>query len=782
MITIGAAEVRGWLGLQEARLRRALPSRAALEEVGRLGADLLAALRREVDEARASRPRPAPLRDAKGRRLRASAHRIGAPGGFGPRQGGGNLPPHRRGSVLSPVLKAGVVCLVGALAFLGSSFAYIDFTAALPDVHAITAEPLPEDTIIYAADGSVLADLHPEGIQHYYQPLSAMGRWLPEATVATEDANFWNEPGIDPAGIARAAWVDWRHRQPVQGASTITQQLVKLRLTGNQPTFERKLKEAILALQLEHTYTKQQILEQYLNTIHYSNNAQGSLAAARIYFRRDTKDLDLAQAAMLAGIPQSPFYNDPFTHWENAKARQREVLQAMVHSGYISQEQADRAYAEDLRPPAHMFKAGPQVLAAPGFVEWVTQQLVQRFGQKTTLGGGLRVHTTLDPRLQAIAENAVVGNVNNNRDKGVTQGAMVAIDPRTGAVLAMVGSDPSGPGHEFDFAVWPPRNPGSSMKLWTYTAAIESGKYTMVTPVVDSPIAINAPGQEPNYRPQNYDGRFHGVCEVQKCLGNSLNVPAVKVEISTGIERVVDVARRVGAPPWFPDPSSPSGYRSDVPAFWYGASLTLGGYGETPLQQATGAATLAALGVYHQPYGIAYITTADGRLVFKADPARTAKQVVDPRVAFIMATMLSDDNNRAMIFGRGSALTLPNRRVAAKTGTTDDFKDAWTVGFTPSLASAFWFGDPQWRPMQRGFDAVYAAAPAWHVFMDQALNTMGANPSEWFAPPAGLTQMSWGGRTLYLLPGTAPWQAPPPLPSWASSGQVKSPSNSEEHD
>jgi membrane peptidoglycan carboxypeptidase len=667
--------------------------------------------------------------------------------------------------------------VVGAGSFLGMSSAYINFTGDLPDVHAIAANPIPEDTIIYAADGSELADIHQNGVQHYWESFSGMGTLLPEATVAIEDANFWHEPGIDMQGIARAAWIDWRHQQAVQGASTITQQLVKLRLIGSEVSVTRKIKEAILAVQLEHIYTKKQILEQYLNTVHFGNNAQGSMAASLIYFHKPTKDLDLAQASMLAGIPQSPLYNSPVANWDRAKQRQHEVLDAMVKNHYINQEQADDAYAEDLSQPNHMFLPGPKVFAAPNYVDWITNELRTRYGDNATLGGGLRVYTTLNPTLQRLAESAVTGNVNNDRSKGITQGATVSIDPRTGAVLAMVGAaDSNGPGGQYNMAIWP-RNPGSSMKLWTYTAAIESGKFTMTTPVVDSPITINMPGQQPRYQPKNYDGRYHGTCIVQACIGNSLNVPAVKVELGTGIDRVVDVARRVGAPALYT--KDYIHYSDPHDSSLFGAALTLGAYSETVLQQATGAATLADMGMYHQPFGIARIVTNEGKEIqAQWDPNKTAKQVVDPRVAFIMAQILSNDSNRAMIFGPHSALTLPNRRVAAKTGTTENFTDAWTVGFTPTLASAFWFGDPYYHSMQRGFDAIFAAAPAWHAYMDEALGAMNAPTSEWYGVPAGLNVGgSSNGQPVYLLPGTRSGQPAPALPSWASSSSSASNNN-----
>ncbi|HLH70920.1 MAG TPA: transglycosylase domain-containing protein [Candidatus Dormibacteraeota bacterium] len=738
---------------------------AAQPSLGRL----VVAIRRELEAGRAVRATPRELRDGRGRRLRASAYL------FGPEA------KSRRGSalgaaggVIPAAAKVALVALVAGATFLGSSGIYINYAAELPDARQITNDPLPEDTLIYAADGSLLADLHdPDQPHRYYQPLSQMGRWLPEATVAIEDANFWNEPGIDPIGILRAAVVDWRQQSPVQGGSTITQQLVKARLTGNQVSIQRKINEVILALQVERTYTKRQILEQYLNTIDYGNGARGALAAARIFFHKDTKDLDLAQASMLAGLPQGPSINDPFTHWAQAKRRQEQVLEAMVRVHDITQEEADEAYAEDISPPDHMFRPGPDVLGAPYFVGWVISLLEDQYGERTTFGGGLRVHTTVDLGLQSLAEDAIKQNVAEKRSWNVHQGAMVAIDPSTGAVLAMVGAaDPNGDGGQFNMAVYPPRNPGSSMKVYTYTAAIASKRFTMVSPIADTPLTVAMPGFAP-WSPKNYDLRYHGICQLQACMGNSLNVPAVKVEVTVGVDKVVEMARAMGAPPYINH--GQGNYTNDDPLSSYGPALTLGAYGETPLQMATGVATLADMGVEHQPFGIQQVQSSDGTVIYRADPAKTAKQVLDPRVAFIMAQIMSDDANRVMVFGPHSALTLPDRRVAAKTGTTDDFKDAWTVGFTPRLASAFWFGNPDNQPMRWGEDAIYVAAPAWQSFMETALKQLGEPSSDWFTEPPGLLHAVVGGRPVWLLPGTSAAQATPPLPWYAHSAAAPSP-------
>ena len=626
------------------------------------------------------------------------------------------------------------------------------------DVSQVAGE-LPQDTLIYAADGTtVLADLHPAGYQHYEQSLSDMGTYLPEAIVAIEDHNFYQEPGVDPASITRAAFVDLKSGSTVEGASTITQQLIKLRVLGSQPTLQRKAEEAWLALVLERHYSKTQILEMYLNAVQFGNSAVGVAAAAQIYFHKKTHDLDVAQAAMLAGLIRGPSHYDPFVHWAVAKARQHEVLTAMVNADKISEAEADRAYREDISPPNHMFMPANNVIA-PGFVNYVIQQLTRSYGVNATYGGGLRVFTTLNLQLQAIGQRAISNTQAALSWRNVQQGALVAIDPTSGAIIAMVSSaNESANGGQYNLAVWPPRNPGSSMKIYTYTAAINSGKFTMTTPIQDTPLVYRDPGSGTTYTPMNYDGRFHGTCQVQQCIGNSLNVPAVKVELGIGVPSVVDMARTMGAPPY---QLANGSYTVDSPDDSFGPSLTLGGYGETPLQMATGASVLAAQGVLHQPFSIARIEQS-GKTVYRH--ADDAKQVVDPRVAFIMATMLSKDANRAMIFGTNSALVIPGWQVAAKTGTSDSFADAWSIGFTPRIAVAVWMGNPDWRvKMTAGSDSYYVAVPAWHSFLAQALPLLGSQV--WYNPPPNLVY-AFGN---YYLPGTQP-SSPPQTPSSGGGG------------
>src|SRR5438067_9248553 len=556
-----------------------------------------------------------------------------------------------KGKVSRPaswLIRVFALLVIAVPSLIVTSPGYVAFADKLPDPMQVTSD-IPEDTLVYASDNkTLLADLHPPGYQAYYEPLSDMGTFLPEAVISIEDRNFYSEPGIDPQGIVRAATVDLKSHSPVEGASTITQQLIKLRLVGNDATIDRKMREALLAFEVERRYTKDQILEWYLNSVFFANTAWGTAAASKIYFHKQTKDLDLAQASMLAGIIRGPTIYNPLVNWTSAKSRQQTVLDAMIRDGKITAADAAKAFAEDLSPPRHMFTPTNQVIA-PAFVSYVTGQLLAQFGKDTTYSGGLRVITTLNPRLQELAQEDVTANINQLRYRNVTQGALVALDPTSNAIVAMVGSaDPNSYGGQYNLAVWPPRNPGSSMKIYTYTAAIASGRYTMLTPIQDSPIKV--PDGSKYWEPKNYDGRYHGTCQLQQCMGNSLNVPAVKVELGTGVANVVQMARLMGAPPFYADG------RQDTPPDWFGPSLTLGGYGETVVQMATGAAVLGAQGVLHPPYAIQQIAGSDGSSVFKANPQAAAKQVLDPKVAFIMEQIMSNDNNRAMIFGRGTAL------------------------------------------------------------------------------------------------------------------------------
>ena len=576
-------------------------------------------------------------------------------------------------------------------------------------------------------------------------PLSHVAPAMQQATIAVEDRTFYQHGGLNLLRTGQAGLDDLLHLRFNQGGSTITQQLVKNIYLSEDRSVLRKLDEAILAVEIEHQYSKAQILEAYLNRIYYGNRSYGVEAAARTYFGKPASKLSLPEASFLAGLPQAPTELDPITNFIGAKARQRVVLDAMVRSRAITAAQAQSAYAQKLSPQK---PSTADDVKAPGFVHWVASQLEKTYGQELLKNGGLTVITSLDWNLQSIAELQVREKVMALQGQHVTDGALVALDPKTGAVLAMVGSAGADvPGGEYNMAIIP-RQPGSAFKIFTYSAAVESQKFTMGSWVLDEPISVRlADGS--TYTPHNYDGRYHGWQPLPFALGNSFNIPAVKVELGTGTDRVVDVARRMGLA------------TLNQPASSYQPSLTLGGYEVPLIEMAAGASTLAAQGTYQHPQAILRIAAHDGSTLYRFDPRGNGKPALSPQVSFIMAQMLSDDRNRSLAFGRNSDLVIPGHHVAAKTGTTNDFRDNLTVGFTPTLAVAVWVGNADHTPM-RNVSGIVGAAPIFHSFMTEALN---GQPDSWFAIPDGLRQLNMNGYVAFLLPGTeqvAQSQLPPP--------------------
>ncbi|MFZ0217340.1 MAG: transglycosylase domain-containing protein, partial [Candidatus Dormiibacterota bacterium] len=731
-----------------------------------------AAVGHQVQASRQSRPSGRVLRDSRGRRLRASAYtgpRLRAP------RKGGDLPTGTAGRWIPFFAKVALVAIICVGAFLGSSQGYINYAADLPDAHQLTAVPQPSDTLIYAADGSLMADLHPNGVAHYQQPLTQMGKWLPEATVAIEDANFWNEPGIDPVRIVSAALTDWRSQSTQQGASTITQQIVKLDLLKNSDqTLDRKIKEAILAIQVEHTYSKSQILEMYLNSVDYGNNAQGTQAAAQNYFRVNADQLSLAQATLLAGVPRNPTLYAPSISYPEAKYRQQQVLNAMVKQKMITRQEATQAYAVNLLPQLQTI--GTSILQNPDYIDYVVSEVATRMGISVgqVEGAGYRVYTPYQPAINAIAQSDVTKEAQTAAHMSIQQGAMTALDPATGGIISMVGSATPYDSGQYDSQLnWAlaPRHPGSSFKIFNYTAAIASGKLTMTTKIPDGP-ASYAP--DPTWHLTNYDGSFLQ-CVLEVCFASSENIPAVFTELAQpgGVASVVDEARNLGASVWNSHQNADGTYAftTNDPADTFGPTLTVGGYDETTLDMAQGAATLADMGVYHPATSITKITSAEGTALYQLNPAAVARQAVSPQVAYIMNQILSNIQNKIPGFGpTAQNLVIPGRTIAAKTGTAENWTDSWTIGWTPALASAFWFGNLDENIGTGGADAVLIASPAWQAFMTSALNTMNAPPNQWYAEPAGLTNGSSPTGPVYYLPGTSAGTPTPPMPPGLSIG------------
>jgi membrane peptidoglycan carboxypeptidase len=621
--------------------------------------------------------------------------------------------------------------------------------AGLPSTSNLSTARLPLSTRIYDRTGTVLlAEIHQGSERRHVVPLKEVAPAMQQATIAVEDRSFYQHGGLNLLRTGQAGLDDLLHLRFNQGGSTITQQLVKNIYLSQDRSLLRKLDEMILAVEIEHQYSKQQILEAYLNRIYYGNRSTGVEAAAQTYFGKSARQLSLAEGSFLAGLPQAPTELDPIANFNGAKARQRVVLDAMVRNHAITAAESRSAYAQKLSPQK---ASTADDVKAPGFVHWVAAQLEKTYGAELLENGGLTVITSLDWNLQSIAERQVREKVMALQGQHVTDGALVALDPKSGAVLAMVGSAGADvPGGQFNMAIIP-RQPGSAFKIFTYTAAVESQKFTMGSWVLDQPINVRMPDGS-TYTPHNYDGWYHGWQPLPFALGNSFNIPAVKVELGTGTDRVAEVARRMGLT------------SLNQPASSYQPSLTLGGYEVPLLEMASGAGTLAAQGTYEHPQPILRIAAHDGGTLYRFDPSGTAKAALSPQVSFIMAQMLSDDRNRALAFGRNSDLTIPGHHVAAKTGTTNDFRDNLTVGFTPNLAVAVWVGNADHTPM-RNVSGIVGAAPIFHGFMTEALN---GQPDSWFAVPDGLHQMNMNGYVAFLLPGTeqlAQSQLPPPPPS-----------------
>ena len=678
--------------------------------------------------------------------------------------------------------------LGGLLAVLltGGTVYATSFLSSLPDVRGLDATLLKGDTVILANDGTtVLADIGvgqgtigQGGDRRHTVTLNGISPKMQDATVSIEDRTFWTNSGFDTQGILRSAANNFKAGGITGGGSTITQQLAKRMFLSPAQSLDRKAKELVLAYQLSQTYSKKQILELYLNETYYGDEQYGVQAAAQSYFHKDAKAMDLAQAAMLAGLPQAPDAYNPVLHLDATKVRQKEVLDAMVRDGKITPQEETAAYHEQFP----IYGASTNYKASH-FVNFVLSELrVNGFkpGQEQ-----LVVKTTLDYGKQQLAEQVVRENWQKNLPKmpnGKLSSSMVSLDPRTGQIIDYVGGPDAGADcfTGCDFASGYAVNPGSSLKPFTYASAIHDRKITMDTPIADdpSPYVVSVPGSGP-WKVYNFDRATHGNPPARVALASSLNIPAVKVELAEGVPQVVDLLRSAGMLPRNPQNNN----STNDPDTAFGPSLTLGGYPVTLLEEASAFATIADYdpktgiqnGVYHQPEAILQVTDLKGRLLYQADPSRHARaNAIDPNVAFIIASILVDDNNRAPIFGRNSALHLPDRHSAAKTGTTEFYHDGLTFGFTPDLITGVWIGDTGPQPQSASdpnhhfvgsnVDAVFVAAPAWNKFMEQALKGV---RDHWYSKPGGVTQQ---GGSYFLADTTKVEHFPGDKPSPSPSG------------
>lgn len=567
--------------------------------------------------------------------------------------------------------------------------------------------PRPTDpTIVYDALDHPIARLSP--LDRRPVALADIPPALQDGVIAAEDDRFYDHHGIDPASLLRAAWIDLRAARVVQGGSTLTQQLAKLLFLSPSRTLGRKLLELVYTLKLEAVYSKPQILDMYLNSVYLGNGAFGVEAAARTYFDRDVRQLDLAQAALIAGLPRGPSIYDPIAHPRAALARRNQVLQRMVTAGFLPAASARAAAAQPLGLAAGANRARP----AGYFVAWVQQLLAARFPNLAQ--GGYRVYTTLDERLQADADRAFQRYMPRGRPDagGIVQpeGALVAIDPHNGAVLAMIGGRDF-PRDPWNRAVLARRQPGSAFKPFLYATVFADG-YTTVDRQFDGPVAYpGADGQV--YRPTDDGSRPYLLREltVRQAVALSDNVVAVKWAALVGPRQVIDTARACGIV---------SPMAATLP-------LVLGSYEVTPLELVDAYVPFANGGLAIPPWAIRAVTDAAGHVLYRATPPRP-RRALSPGVAYLVTSVLQGVLTTGT--GRDLAPILGNRPAAGKTGTTSDQKDAWFVGYTPDLVAGVWVGDDRPADLHGYGDTL--AGPVWAHFM--ALASAGTAPLDWPQP------------------------------------------------
>ncbi|MBI2861276.1 MAG: PBP1A family penicillin-binding protein [Chloroflexi bacterium] len=617
--------------------------------------------------------------------------------------------------------------------------AYTALTQQLPSPDALVQRKIFQSTWIYDRNGQLLYELwDPQGGKRSLVPLTDLPQYLVDATVATEDARFWENPGVDWQSIVRAFLQNIQGQEVVSGASTITMQLVRNTLFTQKERYDqsyaRKIREALLAYQIYQHYSKEEILQMYLNEIFYGNLAYGVEAAAQTYFGKSAKDLTLGEATLLVGLPQAPEDYNPLHNLAAAKRRQAEVVDLMVRHGYLTEAQAQQALDEKLT-----FAAQRSEIEAPHFVMYVRELLERRLGPEAIYTGGLHVYTTIDLGFQKMAEQVVAEQIAKVRQYNANNAALVAIDPRTGELLAMVGSadyfntEING---QINMAT-AERQPGSTLKPFTYVTAFGQGM-SPATMVIDRPMTFPSGAGQPPYRPNNHDGKFFGPIRLRQTLAASRNIPALIVLQKVGIPAMLDTAHRLGITT-LTDPNR------------YGLSVTLGG-GEVKLLDLTyayGAFATDGLQIgapvpaneqqpgmrEYEPATILKITNDAGDILYEYKPP-PPKRVLDERLAYLITNVLSDDEARSSTYGRHSSLEL-SRPSAGKTGTTDDYRDGWTMGYTPSLVAGVWVGNADRSPMQ-GVYGIAGAGAIWHAFMERALE---GTPKENFTRPQGIVEV-----------------------------------------
>ncbi len=631
----------------------------------------------------------------------------------------------------------------------------------LPLPTKLSSSNTPQATQIFDRDQKLLYAIYSNKNQTFI-PLSIIPKHMQEATIAIEDKDFYKHGALDFRGISRAIF-SIIIRKELQGGSTLTQQLVKNSLLTPERTIPRKIKEVILSFATEALYSKDKILELYLNQIPYGGTVYGVEAATQTYFGKKAQNLTLAEAALLAGLPEAPTTNSPFgSHPEYALARQKTILNRMYEQGYITASARDAAKKETLK-----FKKISNNISAPHFVLYVKDLLVKKYGEKMVEEGGLRVITSLDSKIQDFAENVVLENVNELKRYHATNGSSLVTNPATGEILAMVGSKDYFD-REIDGNVniaLSLRQPGSSIKPINYAVGLIKG-YTGATTFVDQPLCFPTVNAK-QYCPVNYDGKWHGVIQMRFALGNSINIPAVKMLKLNGVDAMIATASAMGITT-FTDPAQ------------YGLSLTLGGGEVTMLEMAQAYGIFANGGYKINIHPILKIIDSHGKVLDEYKPPSSpifGKKILPEGVSFIISDILADNNARLLEFGGNSSLKIKNQTVSVKTGTTNDFRDNWTIGYTPDFVVATWVGNNDNTPMNNLVSGITGAAPIWNDIMTYLLKDRPTHPisrppsviqkkicsvSGLIPPPDG-TPNRCETRFEYFIKGTEPQRVDPGL-------------------
>ncbi|MBI2863274.1 MAG: PBP1A family penicillin-binding protein [Chloroflexi bacterium] len=650
-------------------------------------------------------------------------------------------------------LAALLTFLVLGISTIGG-MAFSVYSKDLPSPEMLASRKVFQSVRILDRNGVLLYEaFDPETGRRTSVPLDTISQNMIMATLAIEDASFFENPGFDIKGVVRAAMLNAASGRIVSGGSTITQQVARNALLADkerqEQTLSRKAKEAILAFQINQEFSKEKILETYLNEVYYGNMAYGVEAAAYTYFGKHASDLTLAESAMIAGFVSAPSDYDPYLHPEVAKKRQSHVLDLLAKHKFVEPEVVEQARQEELK-----FVDPLVQLRAPHFVMYVREELEKKFGKEFTYTSGLVVTTTLDYDLQQAGEKIVKDRVATFKVYGASNAALVSLDPHTGGILAMVGSADYYD-DKIDGSVNVTtnlRSPGSSIKPIMYVAAFARG-FSPSSIVLDSPgsFAMGAG----TYTPRNYDGGFRGPITIRRALAGSLNVPAIRTLNAIGVPAMIEQAKQMGITTFKPNE-------------YFGLPLTVGGVEVKILEEVGAYSVFAAQGVKHDITPFLTITDGKGNNIQTLDPRGT--QVIEPARVYLITSILTDNDSRAYVFGPNSPLILPDRPVAAKTGTSENLVDFLTMGFTPDVVTGVWVGNTDGRKMSSG-DGVNTAAKIWHDFMVEANKGL---PVKQFERPPGVVEApvceqpggKIAGRTTdVFIEGQVPVCQPKPQPA-----------------